>query len=269
VERRRKTRNEAFSSHIRREEEEESEAEDEHSDSDSESDVGYIGYYSPVKEEKRRRNDDEDDAEGGVGSRGTSTPITRLRCLTDPKVQRIYVRKLTENDTPGKRKNSKSTTSAPIDDNISVRLAPTHLQRGREPSPRISRKPSPSPARGSSSRTVSILDRCEYLMNQPGFELWKTYYQPVARTITSATDDTTIDDRIIEDYLNIYEQIYHPNPGPHYMKGNIIPMREAKKRTKPYYVLNLPPLKRNQDLLYLVAQATSAEGTHTYICRSY
>jgi hypothetical protein len=69
----------------------------------------------------------------------------------------------------------------------------------------------------------------------------------VARTITSATDDTAIDDRTIEDYLNIYERFYHPNPVPHYMKGVIIPMREAKKRTKPYYVLNLPPLTRNQD----------------------
>jgi hypothetical protein len=69
----------------------------------------------------------------------------------------------------------------------------------------------------------------------------------VARTITSATDDTTIDDRTIEDYLNIYERFYHPNPVPHYMKGVIIPMREAKKRTKPYYVLNFPPLTRNQD----------------------
>jgi hypothetical protein len=69
----------------------------------------------------------------------------------------------------------------------------------------------------------------------------------VARTITSATDDTTIDDRAIEDYLNIYERFYQPNPIPHCMKGVIIPMREAKKRTKPYYVLNFPPLTRNQD----------------------
>jgi hypothetical protein len=31
------------------------------------------------------------------------------------------------------------------------------------------------------------------------------------------------------------------------MKGVIIPMREAKKRTKHYYVLNFPPLTRNHD----------------------
>jgi hypothetical protein len=69
----------------------------------------------------------------------------------------------------------------------------------------------------------------------------------VARTITSATDDTTIDDKTIEDYLNIYERFYHPNSVPHYMKGVIISMREAKKLTKHYYVLNFPPHTRNQD----------------------
>jgi hypothetical protein len=95
---------------------------------------------------------------GGVGGRGISTAITRLRCLTDSKVQRVYVREPIENDMPRKRRNSKLATLALIDDNESVRSAPLHLQYGREPSPGTSRKPSPNPARGSSSRTISILD---------------------------------------------------------------------------------------------------------------
>jgi hypothetical protein len=96
-------------------------------------------------------------------------------------------------------------------------------------------------------RTISILDplrgpyRPAWVRSLKEEKQRLVTIRAVARTIISTTDNTTIDDITIDDYLNIYERFYHPNPIPHNMKGAIIPMRAAKKRTKPYYVLNFPP----------------------------
>jgi hypothetical protein len=46
------------------------------------------------------------------------------------------------------------------------------------------------------------------------------------------------------------------------MKGVIISMREAKKRTKPYYVLNFPPLTRNQDPKIFVNKCLETITSH-------
>jgi hypothetical protein len=62
-----------------------------------------------------------------------------------------------------------------------------------------------------------------------------------------------------------HERFYHPNPVPHYMKGVIIPMRETKKWTKPYYALNFPPLTRNQDPKIFVYNCLETIMSHVTI----
>jgi hypothetical protein len=97
----------------------------------------------------------------------------------------------------------------------------------KEASLGTSRKPSPSPARGSSFQTISILDPLqgfygpvwvraleeekERLDSIPAIA--PEGIRAVTQTITSASDNATFDDRTIEDYLNInstlHKRCYH------------------------------------------------------------